>query len=152
MTDSKVPKQKYVVGSLGRKSQGVGTHPGSLQERLLEHFGPATLSILLPPLGSASPYLRLAEAGHLLSAVGFSHTAVAAAYLEAYRWGVYDRCQFTAVKEGESPPYLPGEFDVIVRPRRGASNFPTAHEPAGLLKQGGLLVRSDDGIGLIVEE
>ncbi|WP_145984284.1 hypothetical protein [Bradyrhizobium nitroreducens] len=123
-----------------------------MHELLLERFGPTTLSILLPPLGDASSYLSLAEAGHLLSAVGASHTAVAAAYLEAYKRGVYDRCQFTAVKEGEPLPYFPAEFDVIVLTERGASNLPAADKLERLLKEGGLFIRPDNRTGFIAKQ
>jgi hypothetical protein len=151
MTDTKSLKQKYVAGSLGRRPQHAGASPthSALQQLLLDRFGPATLSILLAPLENASSYLCLAEAGHLLSAVGVSQTAVAAAYLEAYRRGVYDRCQFTTVKEGEPMPYFPAEFDVIVLTERGASAPPTADSLDRLLKEGGLFIRSDDGVDFI---
>ena len=153
MTDTKGLKQKYVAGSLGRRSQDAGAPPtpSALRELLLERFGPATLSILLVPLGNASSYLCLAEAGHLLSAVSVSHTVVAAAYLEAYRLGVYDRCQFTAVKEGEPMPFFPAEFDVIVTTERRASNLPTPHKLARFLKERGLFFRSDDGLKFVEE-
>jgi hypothetical protein len=154
MTNANGLKQRYVAGSLDQRSQDVGEPPtpSALQELLFERFGPATLSILLPSLGTASSYLCLAEAGHLLSAVGVGHTVVAAAYLEACRWGVYDRCQFTAVKEGEPLPYFPAEFDVIVLTERHASNFPIPHKLVHLLKEGGLLVRSDDELKFVIEE
>lgn len=155
MTDTNSLKQKYVAGSLERPAHALRASPTAtaLLELLRDRFGQTPLSILLLPLKNVSSYLDLAEQGHLLSAFDSSHTAIADAYLKAYQWGVYDRCQFTAVREHGPLPYFLAEFDVIVLTEGPiASATPPHRELAPLLKQGGLIFHLEDERTFVAKE